>query len=68
MRKKTTKELPAISENDVNALPKTEALLLRLTKKDKAAIVAAASSLSLTVTEYLTKSALLVAAKVPSKK
>ena len=68
MRKKSAKELPVISETDVNALPKTEALLLRLTKRDKATIVAAASSLSLTVTEYLTKSALLVAAKVPSKK
>ena len=68
MRKKTTKELPIVTETDANALPKTEALLLRLTKKDKAAIIAAASSLSLTVTEFLTKSALLVASKLPSKK
>ena len=37
---------------------------MRLTKQDKAEIVAAAASLHLTVTEFLTKSALMVASKV----
>ena len=48
----------------VDSMPKTEGVLLRLTKQDKAAIVSAASKLSLTVTEYLTKSVLMVAKKV----
>jgi hypothetical protein len=37
---------------------------LRLSKQDKAPITKVASRLHLTVTEYLTKSALMVAAKV----
>jgi hypothetical protein len=41
-----------------------EAVLLRLTKQDKATIAKVASKLHLTMTEYLTKSALLVAEKV----
>jgi uncharacterized protein (DUF1778 family) len=62
--KKTAKKLPAVSKSDVDSFQKTEAVLLRLTKQDKAAIVDAASSLKLTVTEFLTKSAILVAEKV----
>ena len=64
MRKKSTKRLPAVSETEVAALPKSEAVLLRLTKQDKQTIVAAASKLHLTVTELVTRSALMVAAKV----
>lgn len=67
MKKKTAKELPTVSKADVDALPKTEAVLLRLTKKDRATIFGVASSLSMTVTEFLTKSALLVANKVQKK-
>ena len=43
-------------------MPKTEAVLLRPTQQDKEEIGAAAG-LHLTVTEFLTKSALIVAAK-----
>lgn len=64
MKRKTPKKLPTVSKADADSLPKTEAVLLRLTKDDKATIVDAASALKLTVTEYLTKSALLVAEKV----
>ncbi len=64
MKRKTPKKLPSVSKADADSLPKTEAVLLRLTKNDKATIVDAASALKLTVTEYLTKSALLVAEKV----
>jgi uncharacterized protein (DUF1778 family) len=65
MKKKSTKQLPAVSEAEVAALQKSEAVLLRLTKQDKQAIVTAASTLRLTVTELVTRSALMVAAKVP---
>ena len=61
---KKAKRFPEVSKSEVESLPKTEALLLRLTKHDKAAITKAASKLHLTATEYLTKSALLVAEKV----
>jgi mevalonate pyrophosphate decarboxylase len=65
--KKPAKALPSVSKAEVDALPKTEAVLLRLTVKDKATIFAASSSLSMTATEFLTKSALLVANKVQKK-
>jgi uncharacterized protein (DUF1778 family) len=61
---KKPKRFPEVSKSEVESLPKTEALLLRLTKHDKEEIVAAAASLHLTVTEFLTKSALIVASKV----
>ena len=61
---KQAKRVPEVSKSEVESLPKTEALLLRLTKEDKATITKAASKLHLTATEYLTKSALLVAEKV----
>lgn len=64
MKRKTPKKLPTVSKADADSLPKTEAVLLRLTKQDKETIVSAASALKLTVTEFLTKSALLVAEKV----
>jgi uncharacterized protein (DUF1778 family) len=63
-RRKSSKKLPKVSKSEVESLPKTEAVLLRLTKQDKATITKVASRLHLTVTEYLTKSALLVADKV----
>ena len=63
-KKITTKRFPDVAKSEIESLPKTEAVLLRLTKQDKAAITAAASSLHLTVTEFLTKSALIVASKV----
>ena len=63
-KKPTTKRFPDVAKSEIESLPKTEAVLLRLTKLDKAAITAAASSLHLTVTEFLTKSALIVASKV----
>lgn len=64
MKRKKSKKLPSITKSEVDALPKSEAVLLRLTKQDKQAIVAAASKLHLTVTEFLTKSGLMVASKV----
>lgn len=63
-KKPTIKRFPDVAKSEIESLPKTEAVLLRLTKLDKAAITAAASSLHLTVTEFLTKSALIVASKV----
>ena len=63
-KKKPTAELPAVSKDEVAKLPKTEALLLRLTADDKRMIFQAASSLHLTATEFVTKSALLVASKL----
>ncbi len=64
MKRKTAKKLPKVSKAEVDSLPKSEAVLLRLTKQDKAAIIKAASKLHLTVTEFLTRSALMVAEKV----
>ncbi len=67
MKKKTSSTIPSASKAEVSALTKTEAVLLRLTSQDKQTIVTAASNLGLTVTEYLTKSALMVANKVKGK-
>lgn len=64
MKRKTRKKLPKVSKAEVDSLPKSEAVLLRLTSQDKAAIIKAASKLHLTVTEFLTRSALMVAEKV----
>jgi hypothetical protein len=63
-RRKVAKTLPKVSKSEAESLPKTEAVLLRLTKQDKATIAKVAGKLHLTMTEYLTKSALLVAEKV----
>jgi hypothetical protein len=64
MKRKTAKKLPKVSKAEVDSLPKSEAVLLRLTKQDKAAIVRAASKLHLTVTELVTRAALMVSEKV----
>ena len=64
MKRKTPKKLPSVSKSEIASLPKSEAVLLRLTKQDKAAITKAASKLHLTVTEFVTRSALMVAEKV----
>lgn len=63
-RRKSSRKFPAVRSAELGSLPKTEAVLLRLTKQDKKAIVAAASVLHLTVTEFVTKSCLIVAGKV----
>lgn len=65
---KRKKPLPTVSKAEVESLPKSEAVLLRLTKQDKLEIFSAASALHLTVTEFLTKSALMVAEKALGKK
>ena len=64
VKRKTSKKLPPVSRSEVEALPKTEAVLVRMTSRDKEAIVAAASKLRLTVTEFVTKASLMVAEKV----
>jgi hypothetical protein len=64
VKRKPSETFPAVSKSEAESLPKTEAVLLRLTKQDKATIAKVAGKLHLTMTEYLTKSALLVAEKV----
>ncbi len=65
MKRKTRKKpLPTVSKAEVASLPKSEAVLVRLTKQDKDAIIKAAGKLHLTVTEFVTRSALMVAEKV----
>ena len=64
MKRKTPKKFPVVTKSEVESLPKTEAVLLRLTKQDKQAIVGAASKLHLTVTEFVTRASLIVAEKV----
>ncbi|MSU49024.1 MAG: DUF1778 domain-containing protein [Opitutus sp.] len=64
MKRKTSKKLPKVSKAEVDALPKREAVLLRLTADDKQTVAKAASRLHLTMTEFLTRSALMVANKV----
>jgi uncharacterized protein (DUF1778 family) len=65
MKSKPSNKMPSVSKEEVHRkMPKSEALLLRLTLEDKDAIATAASALHLTVTEFLTKSALMVASKV----
>lgn len=64
--KKDPKLLPSVSAHDVDQnLPKTEAILVRLSKADKKSIVDAAAAIHLTVTEFMVKSALLVAGSIP---
>jgi hypothetical protein len=63
-RRRKSKEFPKVSRSEVTSLPKSEAVLLRLTVQDKKTIVAAASKLHLTVTEFVTKASLIVAEKV----
>jgi len=54
---------PSLVEIKAN-LPKTEAIHLRLTTAEKEEIKATATSLHLTVTEYLLKCHAVVAAKI----
>lgn len=63
--KNQSNDLPQVSVSDIQTkLRKKEAILLRLTVQDKATITLAAQSLHLTATEFLTKSALLIASKI----
>ncbi len=68
---KTSKKsvaLPVIAEAEIQrSLPKTEAILLRLSVSDKEAITTTAKSLHLTATEYLVKCHQLVSEKVRRK-
>lgn len=63
-QRKTTKALPAVSDADVAAIVKSDAILLRLTKADKKAITSASTKMHLTATEFVTKAALAFASKV----
>lgn len=63
--KKTAKALPAVSKDEVvKNFPKTENILVRTTVADKEAINSAAKSVHLTTTEFMVKSALMVAGKL----
>lgn len=63
--KKRTKKSPSTSATELRRnLIKSEAVLLRLTPADKEVINKAASKLSLTTTEFLTKTALIAAEKL----
>lgn len=67
-KEKNSSELPTVSEEEVRQkIPKTEAILLRLTEEDKASITKAAKSVHLTATEYLVKCHELVSIKLPRK-
>ena len=64
-KKKITKKMPELTKNELlHNLPKSEAVLLRLTVADKETITQAASKLGITTTELLTKSALMVVEKL----
>lgn len=65
MKNETERKMPTVSKQEVlDELPKTEAILLRLSKRDKEAITSAAKLLHLTATEYLVKCHKLVAEKL----
>ncbi|MCX6952516.1 MAG: hypothetical protein NTV51_10170 [Verrucomicrobia bacterium] len=58
--------LPSVTKEEVQRqLPKTKAILLRLTEDDKEAIDAAAKSVHLTATEYLVRCHELISEKLP---
>ena len=64
-RPKSKNKLPEPSAAELRRnLRKSAAILLRVTPSDKETITKAASSLGITTTELLTKSALMVASKV----
>ncbi|MEI6569791.1 MAG: DUF1778 domain-containing protein [Verrucomicrobiota bacterium] len=66
--KKTAKALPTVSAGEVaNQFPKTEVIMVRTTVADKEAINSAAKSVHLTTTEFMVKSALMVAGKLAKK-
>ena len=63
--KKTAKSLPAASKDEVvKQFPKTQNILVRTTVADKETINSAAKSVHLTTTEFMVKSALMVAGKL----
>lgn len=63
--KSEPRELPTVTKAEVQErLPKSEAILLRLSVRDKDAITEAAKSVHLTATEYLVKCHELVSAKL----
>lgn len=63
--KKSAKALPTVSKGEVGReFPKTQNILVRTTVADKEAINSAAKSVHLTTTEFMVKSALMVAAKL----
>ena len=65
MKKKSAKVLPTVSMGEaVKNFPKTENILVRTTVADKEAINSAAKSVHLTTTEFMVKSALMVAGKL----
>lgn len=67
-KQKAKPAFPVVSKEEIQyQLPKTTAILLRLSVQDKEAITAAATSLHLTATEYLVKCHVLIAAKLPKK-
>jgi hypothetical protein len=67
--KSTPQKLPAsVTRDEVQErLPKNEAILLRLSERDKASITEAAKSVHLTATEYLVKCHELVVAKLEKR-
>jgi uncharacterized protein (DUF1778 family) len=68
MKKKTPRKLPTPSKHEVaKQFPKKEAILLRLTAEDKETINHAAKSVHLTTTEFVLKSALAIARKLPKR-
>lgn len=64
-RSKSAKKIPSLTSAELSRnLRKSQAILLRVTPADKEVINRAASSLGITTTELLTKSALMVAEKL----
>jgi uncharacterized protein (DUF1778 family) len=68
MKKKTPRQLPAVSKQEVaKQFPKNQAILLRMSAQDKETINHAAKSVHLTTTEFVLKSALAIASKLPKR-
>ena len=66
--KKTAKALPTVSKGEAGReFPKTQNILVRTTVADKETITSAAKSVHLTTTEFMVKSALMVAGKLANK-
>ncbi len=65
MKRKSAVEVPQPTLQEVQGiLPKSETIHLRVSTKEKGEIVATASGLHLTITEYLLKCHTVVAAKL----
>lgn len=56
--------MPVVSRSDLLALRKTETVVVRMTKRDKALLFATAKNLRLTATEFLTLVARMAAEKL----